>query len=169
MESQELDSFLDHSGMPYTKKVRPSYESFVAECPWCGQENTFNRRTDHDCTFVRMRALFLRQLLSGISPKSLLEAESAIAALGNRLREPTPEELEAHPDKQLVALLKSVKEIKINNLRNQVVHKHAYRPTRYEAEAALEESRSVLFPLGHRLHLHDEINWYVSLKKRDSL
>jgi len=41
------------------------------------------------------------------------------------------------------------------------VHKQAYRPTREETEAALEEARSVLFPLTSRLGLYDDINWYL--------
>jgi len=124
-------------------------------------------RKVRDHTFGRMRTLFLRQLLAGISPKSLGEAEAAIAALEDRPKEPAHAELEALPDKQLVFLLKAVKGTAINRLRNQVVHKRAYRPNRDEAETALQESRSVLFPLTHRLHLRDDINWYMALKNRD--
>jgi hypothetical protein len=108
-----------------------------------------------------MRALFRRQLVSGVSPKSFGGAEAVIAAVEDRPKEPADTELESLPDKQLVALLKAVKETTINRLRNQVVHKRAYRPTRDEAEAALQESRAVLFPLSQRLRLYDDINWYV--------
>jgi hypothetical protein len=115
--------------------------------------------------FAKMRNLFLRLVVSRISPKSLVEAGVAIAAL--RPKEPTDAELESLPDQQLVALLKSVKKTRIIKLRNKVVHKQAYRPTRDEAEAALNESRLVLFPLSQRLGLYDDLNWYMGLKKRD--
>ncbi len=124
-------------------------------------------RKVRDHAFGPMRSLFLRQLVAGSSPKNLAEAEAAIGALPDRPEEPAEAELESLPDKQLVALIKAVKGTKINTLRNQVVHKRAYRPTRGEAETALEESRSVLFPLTQRLHLYDDINWYMALKNRE--
>lgn len=114
-----------------------------------------------DHTFRPMQALFLLQLVAGIAPKSLAQAEAAIAALEKHPQVPADAELEALPDKQLVALLRAVKGTTINKLRNQVVHKRAYRPSREEAEMALQESRSVVFPLTQVLDLHDDINWYM--------
>lgn len=249
------------SVIPYAERKRTSYENFVAQCPWCGQESIFNRATDlkdlspiafrtvsclnpacgkpfningdsvnsahemlvFDCyellqlkhymnciltlaqayevffslflrvellykpfardirkdisrlnrlaeqlnekvkeyTFARMRALFLRQLIAGLRPANLAEAEAAIAGLEDRPSDPKDTELEALSDRQLVDLLKALKSTTINILRNRVVHKQAYRPTREEAEAALEEARSLLFPLTSRLGLYDEINWYM--------
>jgi hypothetical protein len=255
------------SEVPYAQRKRTSYENFVAECPWCGQESIFNRAADlqdlspigfrtvsclrqecgktfningdsvnsahemlvFDChellqlkhymnciltlaqahevffslflrvellyrpfaadpdkdidqvnrlakqlaekvkdhTFGKMRALFLRQLVSDTSPKNLAEAKAAIAVLEDQPKDPADAELDSLPDKQLVALLKAMKQTTINRLRNQVVHKRAYRPTRHEAEAALEETRSVLLPLSQRLCLYDDINWYIAVKNRD--
>lgn len=125
-------------------------------------------------TFAPMRALFLRQIIYGPHPANLAEAEKAIggleAGLKARLKarpsDPTDAELEVLGDKQLVALLKALKSATINTLRNRVVHKQAYRPTREEAEAALEEARSLLFPLTSRLGLRDDINWYMSRVNR---
>jgi hypothetical protein len=112
-------------------------------------------------TFARMRALFLRQLIAGPHPANLAEAEVAIARLEDRPSDPKDAELEALNDRQLVDLLKALKRTPINTLRNRVVHKQAYRPTREEAEAALEEARSLLFPLTNRLDLYDDVNWYM--------
>ena len=36
-----------------------------------------------------------------------------------------------------------------------------YRPKRDEAENALQEARSILFPLTWRLNLHDDVNLYL--------
>lgn len=112
-------------------------------------------------TFAPMRALFLRQFISGSRPANLTEAEAAIAGLEDHLSDPEDAELEALDDEHLVALLKAVKSTTINTLRNRVVHKQAYRSTREEAEAALEETRSLLFPLTSRLGLYEDINWYM--------
>jgi hypothetical protein len=254
--------------IPYAEKKRTSYENFVAECPWCGNESIFNRATDlkdlspiafrtvaclnpecgkpfningdsvnsahetlvFDCyellqlkhymnciltqaqayevffnlffriellykpfatdpdkdmdrlnglaeqlakkvenhTFGPMRALFLHQLVSGSAPKTLDESEMAIAALNDRPKDPRDIEFDSLSDTELAGILKTLKATKINKLRNQVVHKRAYRPTREEAESALEETRSIIFPLTQRLGLYDDINWYMTKEREGS-
>lgn len=119
-------------------------------------------------TFVPMRALFLRQVISGGEPANLSEAEATIARLKKRPSDPKDAELQALGDKQLVEWLMSIKRTSINRLRNEVVHKVAFRPTREQAEDALEEARSVLFPLTSRLGLAEDINWYVGQLGADS-
>ena len=34
------------AAIPIAKNMRPSYENFVADCPWCGYECIFNRASD---------------------------------------------------------------------------------------------------------------------------
>lgn len=115
-------------------------------------------------TFARMRALFLRQLVSGSHPASLPEAEVAILGLADEPTDPTDSEIEAVGDPALVNLLKALKQITIHEVRNRVVHKRAYRPSRDEVESAIESARKLLFPLTHRLCLYDDINWYSAHK-----
>jgi hypothetical protein len=117
-------------------------------------------------TFEPMRALFLRQIVSGSTPQSLAEAEVVIAALDDHPKSPSDNELESLTDKQLLVHLKDLKATVISTLRNQVVHKRAYRPTLDETRSALEETRAILFPLTQRLELFDDINWYMALKVR---
>lgn len=112
-------------------------------------------------TFSGMRALFLEHMVTGRSPKNLAEAAAVVAALPDRPREPKDAAIESLGDAKLVPLLKAVKATSIHTLRNRVVHKQAYRPTREEVEEAIKETRSVLFPLTRHLQLYDEINWYI--------
>lgn len=112
-------------------------------------------------TFTRMRALFLCHIVTGHSPKNLVEAAAVVAALPDRPGDPKDAAIESLGDVRLVSLLKALKATSIHTLRNQVVHKRAYRPTREEVDAALEETRSILFPLTGCLRLYDEINWYM--------
>lgn len=84
-----------------------------------------------------------------------------VAALPDRPGDPKDAAIESLGDAKLVPLLKALKATAIHTLRNRVVHKQAYRPTREEVEGALEETRSILFPLTSHLQLHDEINWYM--------
>ncbi len=112
-------------------------------------------------TFVPLRALFLRRILAGKRPANLREAEAAIKALPDHPKEPSLRELDAIPDDRLRKLAKTLKQTTIHELRNQVVHKAAYRPTRKEAESALKETRAILLPLTRQLRLHDYLSWYM--------
>lgn len=248
------------SNIPTASKKHTSYENFIAECPWCSEENIFNRASDlqtfepiagrdvscqsddcgksfrivgdsvdnahemliYDCyelveqkhymncilslaqayeiffslffrvellykpfgadlkpepadlnrlseelyhkikkhTFADMRALFLQYMVTGRSPKNLTEAEAVISALPDRPGDPKDATIESLGDTKLVSLLKALKATSIHTLRNRIVHKQAYRPKREEVEAALKETRSILFPLTKHLRLYDDINWY---------
>lgn len=112
-------------------------------------------------TFAPMRALFLSHIVAGPLPKTLAEASGLVGALPNRPGDPKDAAIESLGDAKLASLLKALKGTNIHTQRNQIVHKRAYRPTRVEVDAALEETRSILFPLTSRLQLYDEINWYM--------
>ena len=93
----------------------------------------------------------------------LTKAEIVVESLGNRDLKTLPESREireAGVSKRMEDLLVDVRDTKINRLRNEVVHKRGFRPRRRQAEAAVKEGRSVLFPLGRLLDLHEEINCY---------
>jgi hypothetical protein len=109
-----------------------------------------------------MRALFLQHIVAGRSPKNLAEAAAMVSALPERPGDPKASAIKSLADAELVPLLVALKAARIDTLRNKVVHKQAYRPTRAVVEAALAETRSILFPLTIHLQLHDEINWYLS-------
>ena len=112
-------------------------------------------------TFVPMRALFLQHIVARYSPKNLIESAVIIGDLPDHPAGPKDTAIEGLADAKLVPLLKALKATSIHTLRNHVVHKHAYRPTRDEVEATLEETRSILFPLTRHLQLYDNINWYT--------
>lgn len=111
--------------------------------------------------FVPLRALFLQHMINGHTPSNLTEAEITIAALSDKPGDPSDAAIAGLGSSNLVTLLKAVKATRINILRNRIVHQHAYRPPREEVEAALTETRDILFPLTAHLKLYDEINWYT--------
>ena len=111
-------------------------------------------------TFGPMRDLFLHVATHGPTPKNLDEAEKAIFAL--RIpREKPHAQIESVPDTKRAALLKAVSTSTIDQMRNKVVHKRAFRPTREEAEAALKTSRPILFGSRKVLDLYDDLNYYM--------
>ncbi len=112
-------------------------------------------------TFVSMRNLFLRQALSGARPRTLNEAESVINNLPDSPSEPEDSEIDAITDRRPLEFLRALKVTKINELRNRVVHKDAYRPTLEEVESAWEEAKKILFPLGNHFDLYDDVAYYI--------
>ena len=110
--------------------------------------------------FGPMRRVFLNLAIDPNRPFSLNESEALMDALP---KDTCPEEaeLENRSDKQTSELLIRIRQTEIHKLRNKIVHKQGYRPKRDEAERALREARSVLFPLTTRFDLHDNINWYL--------
>ena len=111
--------------------------------------------------FARMRNVTLGLAVQPDRPSGLDEAQDYIDALSNYSL-PKDTEIESLPDKRIAALLIRIKQTRINELRNDVVHKRAYRPKRVEAENAVTEARAILFPLTAKLGLHDDLNWYFS-------
>lgn len=112
-------------------------------------------------TFAPMRALFLQHMVTGRSPKNLAESADMIKALPDRPGDPKDATIESLSDAKLVPLLMALKATGINTLRNRIVHKQAYRPTREEAESALKDTENILFSLQGHLQLYDDINWYM--------
>lgn len=112
--------------------------------------------------FAKMRALFLWQLAHGVSPSNLASAEVSISNLPTNPNDPSDPEIEALGDPECARLCILVKNSTIGTTRNLVVHKQAYRPTRAEAEEAIEQGTTILFPLGHLLDLKDDVNWYMT-------
>ena len=111
--------------------------------------------------FGKMRDVFLRLSVEMNRPHDLDQSKRYIDAL-SKFDLPKDSDIESLPDKKVAALLIRIKQTRINELRNHVVHKRAYRPRRVEAEDAVAEARAVLFPLTFRLNLHDDLNWYFS-------
>ena len=115
--------------------------------------------------FVKLRNVFLNCVLKNQNVASLDEAEPIIKSLSLRkLTEvPSDQSIKAcvSQEQNLAALLKCVKDSKIGELRNKVVHQRAYRPTLAEVNAAFKETGETIFPLSRLLKVEgDDINWY---------
>ena len=113
-----------------------------------------------DDGFEKMRSAFLTHIVSGVSPGTLDDSERVIDAFPPRPQEPPDSAIRSLSDPKISQLLLEVKKAKIATLRNNVVHKTAYRPTKDEAKNALEEGMNLLLPLGSLLDLQDDVNWY---------
>jgi hypothetical protein len=113
--------------------------------------------------FDSMRNLFLWYLMKRCSLMDLEQARCVIKELPKEPKALGDTDIETFGDAKLVPLLKALRETTIHKLRNRIVHKEAYRPTREEAVSAIEQTQAILFPLTCHLDLRDDdINTYMS-------
>jgi hypothetical protein len=106
--------------------------------------------------FENLRNVFLGQVIASPDIATFDEASRAIENLPNLRKAPCDHLLDQYQDKVIANLLKRLKDTKINQLRNEVVHKRGFRPTLEEVESALDETRAIIFPLGSRLGIADD-------------
>ena len=248
--------------IPYASNKQTNYENFIAECPWCNEENIFNRRDDlktlepisfrtvtcanESCkkefkinndsvnssfemflfgcyelikkkqymhcalaiaqsyevffnlylrvellykpfsyqqnrdiseinkvlkilnekierySYCQMRSVFLNLLISNLEPKNLEKSKEIIDELNPC--DPSSSEIESiKENKRIYKLIIKLKNSSVNKLRNSVVHKRAYRPSKNEIEESLKEARYILFGLNRHLKLYDDPNWYINM------
>jgi hypothetical protein len=112
--------------------------------------------------YAKLRNLFLNRVLANQQITSLNHAELVIRNISNSCHEPSDQSIVQFPDQKIADLLRRLKNSEVAELRNKVVHQHAYRPTLAEVDSALEETRGILLPLGSLLNVEgDDINWYM--------
>jgi hypothetical protein len=105
----------------------------------------------HDYTFGSLRNLFIWRIIESENTplKSLDESKQAVEIFFENFRkkEPSNEKIQGIQNAKLSKILQQLKDSKINVIRNQVVHKHAYRPSLSEIEKYLDEAKEILYPL----------------------
>lgn len=109
-------------------------------------------------TFAPMRNAFLHML---IRPTAVPDIAALIAQSAELTHCP--------PEADLQRIAENVRgyatvlyHSKLPELRNQVAHKQAYRPTKDEVDQFAAEARETLIPLGYRLGVQgDDVNWYA--------
>lgn len=117
-------------------------------------------------SYQAMRDLVLRLIVDEVAPDSLQAAEAVIAAIPSRIPAVPLESIAGVNDERLRLLLLRLVKSEANRLRNQVVHKDAYRPTLAEAERVYKEAREILFGISARLRLGYDATWYLRTSGR---
>jgi hypothetical protein len=117
------------------------------ESLWMNEVADLLRARTERHTFHRMRRLFLRTVVDQVRPATLAEARHYVASIPKQPDEVDPAEITAVTDDGLRNLLLQCRGASIADLRNAIVHKSAYRPTKQEAEEAVQQACEVVFPL----------------------
>ncbi|HUP62640.1 MAG TPA: hypothetical protein VNA69_19720 [Thermoanaerobaculia bacterium] len=99
--------------------------------------------------YTSMRNAFL---VAACSPLPITVREGLVLVNALPDRPPTPGDQVLNGARQEVrTLLLSLKACDAHELRNKVVHQRAYRPSREDAESAVQRVGDILIPLAHKL------------------
>jgi hypothetical protein len=117
-------------------------------------------------TFGPMCNVFLRIAIDNTRPATMNEAARDIAKISQSPKEVTRDELSAITDPKLRELLIDVHDlkIKINGLRNSIVHKTAYRPHEDEARKTVDRTRRAVFAVSRHFDIKD-LNHHINFER----
>jgi len=138
---------------------RPSRRDHVTErddIAWLEATATSLRDKTARCTFAPMRRIFLRLAIDGTRPATLSDAEACIANIQAKPPVLDRAEIEQRTDDPFRKLLLAVHDATIADLRNNIVHKTAYRPALSETKAAVDDAYHTIFGLSHHFGLQSD-------------
>jgi hypothetical protein len=138
---------------------RPSRRDHLTQrddIAWLNATATSLRDKTARCTFAPMRRIFLRLAIDGARPATLSAAEACIANIQVKPPAIDRSEIERLADEPFRKLLLAVHDATIADLRNNIVHKTAYRPQLGETKAAVDDANHAIFGLSHHFDLQDD-------------
>jgi hypothetical protein len=112
-------------------------------------------------TFGPMRRVFLRAVLDAPRPMNLAAAVAYVQRISKSPADISRSDIDNVPDPNLRELLVQVFGTRIANLRNDIVHKTAYRPRLDETKAVVDDAYSTIFRLGHHFGLAND-NYHLN-------
>lgn len=117
-------------------------------------------------TFEPMRRVFLHATVNNVHPATIAAAEAYIRGIPRKPPEASRTDIDALRDEDLRDLLLHVADTNIADLRNNIVHKTAYRPSLGETKTTVEDAYKTIFRLGHYYQLGDD-NYHLNESPRE--
>lgn len=112
--------------------------------------------------YTKLCNIFINSILTDHKITSVDDAKNLIDNLKKLSKQVDDSLILSYKDPSISNLLMHLNKSKVDELRNKVVHQHAYRPNIQEVEEAIDETRSILFPLGLRLGIiGDDFSSYL--------
>ena len=136
----------------------------IDEIAWLNGNTAELRDKLEKFTFWPMQHAFLGLILRDTPIKTLAEAESYIRALPNNARKVEKVErsaVEGLSDEKVRGYLLRMYDSKVAELRNNIVHKTAYRPAHVETRTVVEDARYAIFNLTSHFGLGD-VNYHLN-------
>lgn len=110
--------------------------------------------------FIKMQNIFINLL--DVPVNNMDDGRDIILRISDYHNSPTEEKLQGIQNEELRDLVLQLINLNISSLRNKVIHKIAYRPNAQETEAAIEDTRRIIFSLARQCDMHgDEPNSYL--------
>lgn len=106
-------------------------------------------------TWFPMRNVAMNMLIHDPRPTTIPEADAAIGQLAAFGNEPSAKAISQLADFGVRDLADRLATLSVGALRNDVVHKHAYRPNRTQVEPCLTSEISLLYRVKHHLGVGD--------------
>ena len=113
-----------------------------------------------DYTFANLRRIFIRRILYGTPLDSLHESEEEIKHLRTYKKTVSNSNIQRHTKEPLTILLQELNRCRIAELRNKVIHQHAYRPSSEDVKVFFDEACHLILSLEEKLDINDDLNWY---------
>lgn len=111
-------------------------------------------------TFSGLRKLFLHYVLLNRTFPSWSEVKLEISSIPKISHEPTNELIDQSSNPKIKELLERLKQVKTPQLRNDAVHKSAYRPTLEEINLVQDETMEILENLNLELDVYEDPYYY---------
>lgn len=113
--------------------------------------------------FYGLRNMFINSILQSHSCSTLSQSDLEIGKLISMKNDPGDTAISTYSDHSMALLLRELRQFNIGELRNDVVHKYAYRPRIEEVEKAVDETARILYAFDHRFGiLADDANHYFA-------
>jgi len=112
-------------------------------------------------SFNPLRNVLINTVLNSVHPPTLQESAADISRIRNENFGGNPKmaDVVKFPDEEVRDLLTQLQQLTIADLRNKVVHQHAYRPRRVEVEKCLKGEIDVLYCAKHLLPVYTFDLW----------
>lgn len=109
-------------------------------------------------TYSKMLNIFFDIFLNNKTFNSRQDIDDYLNQIQNFAgNNPTIQEIQNYPAGPKRDLMLDLKRLDIHEMRNKVVHKYVFRPSRQDVEGYLESVRRILIGLSHRLNLRHRI------------
>jgi hypothetical protein len=115
----------------------------------------------HDYTYSKLLNVFFDLYLKNRSFHSQMSIDDYMNVIDCFAKiEPKDEDMQKYHDPETRDLFMRLKKLKINEMRNKVAHKYAFRPTLQDAKKYHKEVESIIFSLQTRLKIKHETAYF---------
>lgn len=158
--AQSLEVFFYHY-LKVELLYRPFWKDKEHDIDYFNKLHTSLESSIKSYSYTKLRNIFLNFVVNNSQFQSLCDSESKINNIKSFCRGVSNKSLSSLSNSKLANLLIKLNSCKINEFRNKVVHKVAYRPNAEEVDIAIKEVRELVIKIGYYLEIDKEdINSY---------